>query len=261
MYELEPGHKLFPYHTHHANEEWLLVVRGQPTLRTADGEQELQEGDVAVFRRGQGRLPSGDQPDRRADPRPDDLDADRTGHRRVPGQREGRGQERRRRADPAQPARADARLLGRRGLGSWGDAHPAAPHRSRHADGRLLRLDLPVSSPTRPAHADQLRARDLHDRRSRLRAHRRPRLPYGDREPDEDAARPDPRLRADGHALPRRLRQRARARSAGRTTPSGAARDRDQGPPGEHHVLHRGRAAHGELPGRGPADPRPRASS
>jgi uncharacterized cupin superfamily protein len=52
MYELEPGHKLFPYHTHHANEEWLLVLRGQPTLRTADGEQELREGDVAVFRRG-----------------------------------------------------------------------------------------------------------------------------------------------------------------------------------------------------------------
>ena len=52
MYELEPGHKLFPYHTHHANEEWLLVLRGEPTLRTADGEQELREGDVAVFRRG-----------------------------------------------------------------------------------------------------------------------------------------------------------------------------------------------------------------
>jgi uncharacterized cupin superfamily protein len=52
MYELEPGHKLFPYHTHHANEEWLLVLRGQPTLRTTHGEQELREGDVAVFRRG-----------------------------------------------------------------------------------------------------------------------------------------------------------------------------------------------------------------
>jgi uncharacterized cupin superfamily protein len=52
MYELEPGHRLFPYHTHHANEEWLLVLRGEPTLRTADGEQELREGDVAVFRRG-----------------------------------------------------------------------------------------------------------------------------------------------------------------------------------------------------------------
>ena len=52
MYELEPGNTLFPYHTHHANEEWLIVLRGAPTLRTADGEQTLREGDVAVFRRG-----------------------------------------------------------------------------------------------------------------------------------------------------------------------------------------------------------------
>jgi uncharacterized cupin superfamily protein len=28
MYELEPGDRLWPYHTHHANEEWLLVLRG-----------------------------------------------------------------------------------------------------------------------------------------------------------------------------------------------------------------------------------------
>jgi uncharacterized cupin superfamily protein len=52
LYELEPGNKLWPYHTHHANEEWLIVVRGRPTLRTADGEQELREGDVVCFRRG-----------------------------------------------------------------------------------------------------------------------------------------------------------------------------------------------------------------
>jgi uncharacterized cupin superfamily protein len=52
MYELEPGNTLFPYHTHHANEEWLLALRGEPTLRTAGGEQALREGDVAVFRRG-----------------------------------------------------------------------------------------------------------------------------------------------------------------------------------------------------------------
>lgn len=52
LYELEPGDKLWPYHTHHANEEWLLVVRGRPTLRAADGEQELGEGDVVCFRRG-----------------------------------------------------------------------------------------------------------------------------------------------------------------------------------------------------------------
>ena len=52
MYELEPGHKLFPYHTHHANEEWLLVVRGQPTLRTPEGERQLDDGDVVCFPRG-----------------------------------------------------------------------------------------------------------------------------------------------------------------------------------------------------------------
>jgi uncharacterized cupin superfamily protein len=52
LYELEPGNTLWPYHTHHANEEWLLVVRGRPTLRHPDGEQELAEGDVVCFRRG-----------------------------------------------------------------------------------------------------------------------------------------------------------------------------------------------------------------
>jgi uncharacterized cupin superfamily protein len=52
LYELEPGDRLWPYHTHHANEEWLIVVRGRPTLRTPDGEQELDEGDVVCFPRG-----------------------------------------------------------------------------------------------------------------------------------------------------------------------------------------------------------------
>ena len=52
LYELEPGNKLWPYHTHHANEEWLLVVQGLPTLRSPDGEHNLSEGDVVCFRRG-----------------------------------------------------------------------------------------------------------------------------------------------------------------------------------------------------------------
>jgi uncharacterized cupin superfamily protein len=52
LYEVEPGNKLFPYHTHHANEEWLLVVRGQPTLRTPEGEHQLDKGDVVCFPRG-----------------------------------------------------------------------------------------------------------------------------------------------------------------------------------------------------------------
>jgi uncharacterized cupin superfamily protein len=52
LYELDPGARLWPYHLHHANEEWLIVVRGQPTLRTPEGERELGEGDVVVFPRG-----------------------------------------------------------------------------------------------------------------------------------------------------------------------------------------------------------------
>ena len=52
VYEVDPGKKLWPYHLHHANEEWLIVLRGRPTLRTPDGERELVEGDVACFPRG-----------------------------------------------------------------------------------------------------------------------------------------------------------------------------------------------------------------
>ena len=52
MSEVEPGNKLWPYHTHHANEEWVIVVRGEPTLRTHEGEQTLKEGDVVCFPRG-----------------------------------------------------------------------------------------------------------------------------------------------------------------------------------------------------------------
>jgi uncharacterized cupin superfamily protein len=52
MAEVEPGNRMWPYHTHHTNEEWVIVVRGEPTLRTPAGEQALKEGDVVAFRRG-----------------------------------------------------------------------------------------------------------------------------------------------------------------------------------------------------------------
>ena len=52
MYEVEPGNKQGPFHTHHANEEWAIVLRGEPTLRTHEGEQQLRQGDVAAFPRG-----------------------------------------------------------------------------------------------------------------------------------------------------------------------------------------------------------------
>jgi uncharacterized cupin superfamily protein len=52
LYELDAGDRLWPYHTHHANEEWLIVVQGEPTLRTDQDEQVLSEGDVVCFPRG-----------------------------------------------------------------------------------------------------------------------------------------------------------------------------------------------------------------
>ncbi len=52
LYELEPGDPLCPYHLHHANEEWLVVVRGRPTLRTPDEARDLVEGDIVCFPRG-----------------------------------------------------------------------------------------------------------------------------------------------------------------------------------------------------------------
>src|SRR5437879_13884024 len=52
VYELAPGERVCPYHWHFGEEEWLLVVSGVPTLRTAEGEQVLRAWDVAVFVRG-----------------------------------------------------------------------------------------------------------------------------------------------------------------------------------------------------------------
>jgi uncharacterized cupin superfamily protein len=52
LYELPPGEKTWPYHYEQGCEEWLLVVSGRPTLRSLDGEQVLEPGDVAVFPEG-----------------------------------------------------------------------------------------------------------------------------------------------------------------------------------------------------------------
>lgn len=50
--ELPPGQTQCPYHFHHGNEELILVLRGRPTLRTPDGEHELEPGDFVHFPRG-----------------------------------------------------------------------------------------------------------------------------------------------------------------------------------------------------------------
>ena len=52
LYEVPPGEKTWPYHYEQGCEEWLLVVSGRPTLRSSDGEQVLEPGDVTVFPEG-----------------------------------------------------------------------------------------------------------------------------------------------------------------------------------------------------------------
>jgi uncharacterized cupin superfamily protein len=52
LYELLPGQTQCPYHFHHGNEELILVLQGNPTLRTPDGERELEPGDVVHFPTG-----------------------------------------------------------------------------------------------------------------------------------------------------------------------------------------------------------------
>ena len=52
VYELPPGQAICPYHYECAEEEWLVVLGGTPTLRTPDGEQRLEPWDVSFFPRG-----------------------------------------------------------------------------------------------------------------------------------------------------------------------------------------------------------------
>ncbi|HVW89832.1 MAG TPA: cupin domain-containing protein [Gaiellaceae bacterium] len=49
IYELQPGNSICPYHYENAEEEWLIVVAGSPTLRTPEGERELGPWDCVFF--------------------------------------------------------------------------------------------------------------------------------------------------------------------------------------------------------------------
>jgi uncharacterized cupin superfamily protein len=52
VYVLNEGQSVCPYHYEYGNEEWLLVLEGRPTLRTPEGERELEPGDVVCFAEG-----------------------------------------------------------------------------------------------------------------------------------------------------------------------------------------------------------------
>jgi uncharacterized cupin superfamily protein len=49
LFEIPPGQATFPYHVHTANEELLIVIEGQPSLRTPSGWRELEPGEVVAF--------------------------------------------------------------------------------------------------------------------------------------------------------------------------------------------------------------------
>ena len=52
VYELAPGQAVCPYHYECGEEEWLLVLAGNPTLRHPGGSERLDPWDVACFPRG-----------------------------------------------------------------------------------------------------------------------------------------------------------------------------------------------------------------
>lgn len=52
LYEVDPGGRVSPLHIHHANEELLFAISGRATLRTPDGERELEPGEVVAFLSG-----------------------------------------------------------------------------------------------------------------------------------------------------------------------------------------------------------------
>jgi uncharacterized cupin superfamily protein len=51
VYELPPGRSVCPYH-YESEEEWLLVLEGQLTLRHPGGEDVLNPGDITAFPTG-----------------------------------------------------------------------------------------------------------------------------------------------------------------------------------------------------------------
>jgi uncharacterized cupin superfamily protein len=52
VYELPPDQSICPYHWEAGDEEWLIVISGRPTLRTPDGELELDPWDAVCFPAG-----------------------------------------------------------------------------------------------------------------------------------------------------------------------------------------------------------------
>jgi uncharacterized cupin superfamily protein len=53
LWEVPPGEAAYPYHYHYSDEELVIVLSGRPTLRTPEGERELEEGEAVGFGLGE----------------------------------------------------------------------------------------------------------------------------------------------------------------------------------------------------------------
>jgi len=53
LWELPPGQAAYPYHYHYSDEELVIVLSGRPTLRTPEGNRELEEGEALRFGLGE----------------------------------------------------------------------------------------------------------------------------------------------------------------------------------------------------------------
>lgn len=53
LWELPPGESAYPYHYHYSDEELVIVLSGRPTLRSPEGNRELEEGEALRFELGE----------------------------------------------------------------------------------------------------------------------------------------------------------------------------------------------------------------
>jgi uncharacterized cupin superfamily protein len=53
LWELAPGEAAYPYHLHLADEEVLVILEGEPDLRTPEGWRRLARGEIVRFPLGE----------------------------------------------------------------------------------------------------------------------------------------------------------------------------------------------------------------
>ena len=53
LWELPAGEAAYPYHFHYSDEELVIVLSGRPSLRTAAGTRQLEEGEALRFPLGE----------------------------------------------------------------------------------------------------------------------------------------------------------------------------------------------------------------